>query len=137
MRANPCPESPTNLGDFDPYTCGDDLILPHVEYKARPSPPSPAPLATGAHDLHATACRLDPFRHVSQDALEMLNDASFKPPGLYDFNFVYGTSDAEDDCWTPPAYRSAGWRAAGCWAVVATCVALSLAAQRVELAGPR
>ena len=61
MRANPCPESPTNLGDFDPYTCGDDLILPHVEYEASPSPPQPASLATSArpprgpvaHEVHA------------------------------------------------------------------------------------
>lgn len=34
MRPNACPEM---MGDFDPYTCGDDLVIPTIEYNNDPT----------------------------------------------------------------------------------------------------
>ena len=62
MRANPCPESPTNLGDFDPYTCGDDLQIPSNAFKEGPGKASPA--------------------------VQFIN--FYKPPGMDDYDFIDG-----------------------------------------------
>jgi len=66
---------------MDPYTCGDDLIIPSVEYGSEANP-----------------------------VMAMLNQGSFKPPGLDDFTFVEVEDDDARGCWDAPAYRSGASR---------------------------
>lgn len=84
MHSNDCPAS---WGDnnFDPYTCGDDLLLPK----------------SGESWFQITGLQLD-----NPTGIDFLN--RFKPPGLYDFNFVQVDDDI--DCWNAPAFINSGGR---------------------------
>lgn len=85
MHSNACPSNWVDDG-MDPYTCGDDLMLP----KSRES------------WLEITGQDIEP------SGIDFMN--VFKPPGFDDFTFVQvdGT-----DCWNAPAFISSSGRLTG------------------------
>ncbi|KAL3893284.1 MAG: hypothetical protein SGPRY_014336, partial [Prymnesium sp.] len=80
MHSNACPAS-WGEENFDPYTCGDDLMLP----KSR------------ASWLEVTG------QDVQPSGIGFMN--IFKPPGFDDFEFIEVDGD---DCWNAPAFISSG-----------------------------
>ena len=85
MYPNPCP-TPWGDDGMDPYTCGDDLLLPK----------SYASWQT---------IGIDGAFNPPNGTL-FLN--TFKPPGLEDFDFVADPGSWPNDCWDAKAFRTSG-----------------------------
>jgi len=84
MYPNPCPTNWVEDG-FDPYTCGDDLLLP----KSDDSWTGTTGIASGP---------------VADRGIQFMN--VFKPPGLDDFTFVEVPNCIADASYTNHAVRS-------------------------------
>jgi len=104
MYPNACPSNWENEG-MDPYTCGDDLLMPH----SGPSWEGVVGTTPAGTDGNPTG-------------IQFLN--VFKPPGLDDFTFVVVPKTKSDCanpnpdsaypcCWTAPAFQSGAARLAG------------------------
>ena len=78
MYSNACPSNWQNDG-FDPYACGDDLLLPKSQQSWEAVTGEAGP-ATG---------------------IAFMNQ--FKPPGLDDYTFVEDPGNV--DCWNAPAFK--------------------------------
>ena len=87
MYPNPCPSAWGDDG-MDPYTCGDDLLLPK----------SAASWETIGIE----------GRFVSAPPNGTLFLNTFKPPGLEDFDFVADPGSWPNDCWDAKAFRTSG-----------------------------
>ena len=103
MYSNPCPAAWGDDADFDPYMCGDDLVLPKQAY---------------ANALEF----INTFKPPGLDDFTFVEVDDEKPTW----------SSAEEPCWIARTYsNSAGSASAhGSWLSTAALVAAALAMQR-------
>ena len=115
MKYNECPES---MSDFDPYQCGDDLVIPTIfwssatEFMNYMSPPGEAPPSPHTPLAHPS---LSPRAAAGARSCSLPHVVCAPRParaGLYDFEFeVVPDADAVDEsgeptCWKPVSMRT-------------------------------
>jgi len=101
MYPNPCPANWVDDG-MDPYTCGDDLLLPKSVASWQGT--------TGREDEPSGIA----FMNV------------FKPPGLGDDWEFVEVPDEEGNCWNAPAFKNSGARLASSTGVGIMLVGMAL-----------
>jgi len=102
MQANACPEP---FGDFDPYTCGDDLVIPPVIF-GESLGPAGTEAASTADDCVDGGWEC-PDGKMRCGGIGFMNQ--YPPPGMYDYTFVIA-NESSKACWQPPFMRSSAAR---------------------------